>query len=1070
MAASTSNVDAGEVSCIGTNRKRKKAEMEVKLSTKAEFEAKKAEGLEAFGGLNLLHIKRQIAHLLALIGRDGIFDEYTRHDISHIDKMLSALDWLIPDTTKMIMTSADWLLSVLGIYFHDVGMLVTKQEFADRESSGFSKFCEDVLFAGDQGEDYKHKVGELPTDEKDRFLYQEFVRHNHAERVRWWIAGSAPSSLGISDQAADEVDKLLHTLDNQFRRDLGLVAESHHLNDLDDLRKYGVSQPYGGSDAETGNLQYAAILLRASDLLHITTDRTPAIAYRLINPLDPLSQMEWAKQMAVKRVRSKLGLNEEGELDNNARRDTVEVHAFFTKEEGFFGLTAYLRYAASQLAKCHHWVSVANRKGAAQHEFPWSKLDDSNIETEGFIKDEFRFTIDQARILDLLTGHTLYNDSSVVLRELIQNSLDAIRVRQYDEPDSAPGEVQIAWDSDESVLSVSDNGTGMTQEVIQRHLLRVGASLYQDEGFKKSHPGFSSISRFGIGVLSTFMIADTVEIITCHEDETEARRLALRSVHDKYLVRLLSKESEPVNSLAPHGTLFKLKIRPSVKVPDIVETARRWVVIPGCKVTVTVDQQDPVPIGYETPKEALTAYLRTAGKRVIESTDDRPDTEARDVPVRVVEHNIAGTMIAYAVRWSPYFHAWSFLGATGLEKIHGSLPIGSCVEGIRVDSSTPGFSRTNLVALANAFGENSPKTNVARSGMEATAERDAMTQAVYTAYCSHAKDEISNLMRLRGHSLTWATQEAQFVLSPLLRSATSRRESDALNPDLLENAVEELPILLTEQHEGREAVSCSTLRKEERFWTIDCPLFTSAEYLIRETSANVSIRSVVKALGADIQLPAECLLCGTTQYSHFHSAAFRGREISKIVVLREQRRLDVMWQDKATPARWLTLPDRWSDWCQSFIRKGSRHERWRPSTLSMSVLKDGVESVGLGSEVAIRHLGMTYLTGDNPAHGYVRPQLEAELHKGNFDTRIPPVVGVLALYHNLLTVRGRVDNLETHARTFWQSCITEVSDATDDMQSWEGTFNESALQTAIRETYWSTIDPSRWSIREDDDD
>jgi hypothetical protein len=56
------------------------------LETEAEKLAEKAEELPAFSGIKLLHIKRQVAALLSLIGRDGIFDEYTKHDISHIDE------------------------------------------------------------------------------------------------------------------------------------------------------------------------------------------------------------------------------------------------------------------------------------------------------------------------------------------------------------------------------------------------------------------------------------------------------------------------------------------------------------------------------------------------------------------------------------------------------------------------------------------------------------------------------------------------------------------------------------------------------------------------------------------------------------------------------------------------------------------------------------------------------------------------------------------------------------------------------------------------------------------------
>jgi hypothetical protein len=240
--------------------------------------------------------------------------------------MLKILDWLIPDDTKSIMSPADWLMTVLSIYFHDVGMLVTKEEFKQRESSGFPDYRDRVLFAGDYGTDYKSKISELDSEEGERFLYQEFVRHQHAERIANWIMGRASEHLGKAHSIITQVDEILRPLGPQFRRDLALVCESHHLDDLSDYRKYKCSQPYGNSDDETVNLQYVAVLLRTTDLLHITRDRTPSVVFQLINPTDPISQTEWAKQMAVTRVRSKVGKNRDGDPDEKVSRDTIEVH------------------------------------------------------------------------------------------------------------------------------------------------------------------------------------------------------------------------------------------------------------------------------------------------------------------------------------------------------------------------------------------------------------------------------------------------------------------------------------------------------------------------------------------------------------------------------------------------------------------------------------------------------------------------------------------------------------------------------------------------------------------------
>ena len=72
---------------------------------------------------------------MGLIGREGIFSTYTRHDISHIDAMLKMLDWIVPDDTRKAMTPVDWLLVVLSIYLHDLGLAVTAAEFDNRSDN-----------------------------------------------------------------------------------------------------------------------------------------------------------------------------------------------------------------------------------------------------------------------------------------------------------------------------------------------------------------------------------------------------------------------------------------------------------------------------------------------------------------------------------------------------------------------------------------------------------------------------------------------------------------------------------------------------------------------------------------------------------------------------------------------------------------------------------------------------------------------------------------------------------------------------------------------------------------------
>jgi len=947
--------------------------MDVVLGSKAEEKARAAESLPAFGGLNLLHVKRQVALLLSLIGRNRIFDEYTRHDITHIDSMLRMLDWIVPDSTQKVMSPADWLLAVLGIYFHDLGMLVTKKEYDQRARSGFPEFCNQVLFADTEGQDYKTRVEKLPPDELERFLYQEFVRHTHAERIRRWILGTASEHLGISHKAVAEVDRLLEPLGQQFRRDLGVVCESHHLDDLADLKKYDPSQPYGNSDEETANVQYAAVLLRTADLLHITSDRTPSIAFRVINPEDPLSQEEWAKQMAVKRVRPKLGVDKEGVPDEKAPKDTIEVHAYFTSEDGFFGLTSYLAYAEKQLAKSRTWISMTNRINKAPHEFPWAWIDDSNIETEGFIRDAYEFTIDQKRILDLLTGHTLYNDSRVVLRELVQNSLDAIRFQQEIEKDSPTGAIDITWDSKERVLCVQDNGTGMTQGIVTEYLLKVGSSRYQDPEFKKQYPNFSPISRFGIGVLTAFMIADTVEITTCHPDEESGRRLSLRSVHGKYLIRLLDKQDDPVaKTLGPHGTLFRLRVRPSAEVPDVLLTARQWVVMPGCDVSVTIDDGASVRVGYASPKEALERQLEDAGYRITRKDEPESPFDASIPVAKVVERTKEGTSLACAVKWSSFFRDWAFLNVSELSK-KDAISLGTCVEGVRVEFSTPGYEGKSVVAIANVRGLGAPRTNVARYGLESTTERDEMLRQVYAMYFEHISDEIGKLHTNRAFSMTWAADEGHYLLQPLLVESTYRMRGEVNKPlsrEDFEEALRDLPILLVEEEGDRRMMTVRDLRGKNLFWTVDCNLFQSAETLLREIQSNASLSSLIGVLSRDsIFLPKDTVLCPGRRSREVDKLIFAGKEVDLMQIDKKQRRVDMRWVNCAASPRWRSMPEAV---LKIYRSEQKEYYGYRPTALGPILV--GVGSVDVEpaiEEIAVRAMECFFLLPGSPIAQYI---------------------------------------------------------------------------------------------------
>ena len=499
-----------------------------------EAKAAEASNKAALGSVNLYAIRENLRQLLEAVGRTAQFATYTKHDITHIDSMLRAADWIIPQATMARLTTADALVITLAIYVHDLGMIVTEKEYSNRTASDFPTFASSILNdASDRGVDFRDRLAALPEDKREQFLYEEFVRTYHAERIEAWVNGVPHQKYGVADDAAQIVSEVFSPLELVLRKDIAMVARSHHMSDLDDISKYKLNRSYGVDPDDVANLQYAAVILRTADLLHMTRDRTPMIQFRLASPSDPMGQREWQKQNSVRAVKPK--------IPDDGEANTVEIHATFERAEGFFALMEYLDYCETEIIQSQAWItnSIQAHAAGSGYEFPWGKIDREQIEADGFDRSQFTFSFDQQKVLELLTGHTLYNDAGVAIRELVQNSIDAVRLARARglHDNGAEPEIEVTYDSESRTLRVLDHGVGMAQSDIETHFLKVGSSSYQTSEFKEEFPNFTSISRFGIGVLSAFMIADEVRVATIPPIHDTGRELVLKSVHGRYLIK-----------------------------------------------------------------------------------------------------------------------------------------------------------------------------------------------------------------------------------------------------------------------------------------------------------------------------------------------------------------------------------------------------------------------------------------------------------------------------------------------------------------------------------------------------
>ncbi|MEG3978437.1 molecular chaperone HtpG [Microcoleus sp. herbarium8] len=116
---------------------------------------------------------------------------------------------------------------------------------------------------------------------------------------------------------------------------------------------------------------------------------------------------------------------------------------------------------------------------------------------------------------------SLYTDHEVFLRELISNAVDAIaklkmvsRSGEYSGDIGEP-QINIAIDTENKTLSISDNGIGMTADEVKKYINQVAFSSAEEFIQKYQGSGDDAIiGHFGLGFYSSFMVAKKVDIDT----------------------------------------------------------------------------------------------------------------------------------------------------------------------------------------------------------------------------------------------------------------------------------------------------------------------------------------------------------------------------------------------------------------------------------------------------------------------------------------------------------------------------------------------------------------------------
>ena len=178
------------------------------------------------------------------------------------------------------------------------------------------------------------------------------------------------------------------------------------------------------------------------------------------------------------------------------------------------------------------------------------------------------FQADVSRLLHLMV-HSIYSDRDIVLRELISNGADACEKLRYESlarpellGEESPFAIELILDKDAGLLTIADNGLGMSRsdlvdalgtiansgtraflERISQNAEAKGDREGEEEG-GAGRSGADLIGQFGIGFYSAFMVADRV-VVETHKAGTDEGWRWISEGKGAYTTEALALEAAP---------------------------------------------------------------------------------------------------------------------------------------------------------------------------------------------------------------------------------------------------------------------------------------------------------------------------------------------------------------------------------------------------------------------------------------------------------------------------------------------------------------------------------------------
>ncbi len=474
-----------------------------------------------------LRFRERVEVLAAEIPQD--LPSFTVHDISHIDALWAAAD-LITGPDYPILTPTEAFVLGCAFLIHDLGMALAAHQ------AGLDALRADPHWVDAVARLFQQRLGRMPTADElerpdpntQRQAIEQILRDQHPEYAQHVLFN--PYKHRGEDEQYYLVDE--PELRQVYGRIIGQIAASHgwpieRVEDEFGSRQLGAPSGRGYSAIQvntwTVDCLKLACLLRVADACQLA-GRAPGFLRALRKP-SGTSLAHWVFQENL--------LQPQADPGSNRLRYTSSRPFPLSDAEAWWLCFDTLRMADGELRQVDALLAASGRiRFEAQgitgvlEPHHLSKL----IPTEGWTPIDTQIKVTHvANLVRNLGGSQLYGqDSTVPLRELIQNASDAVRARRIlDNKSGDWGDICVRRGQDEDGehwIEVEDTGLGMSTAVLTGPLLDFGTSYWGSMLMQSEYPGllskgFEATGRYGIGFFSVFMWGERVRVTTRrHED------------------------------------------------------------------------------------------------------------------------------------------------------------------------------------------------------------------------------------------------------------------------------------------------------------------------------------------------------------------------------------------------------------------------------------------------------------------------------------------------------------------------------------------------------------------------